>query len=162
PGGPGRRALGERRRPRCPGRRGPAGERLRPLPGLRLRARRSSRRRRAAPAHRMARRPPRRAGRQGPRGGPAHPRRPLAPRRAALPPEAAPAAAPAIRLEMMTTCLSLGRPYRIPFERVFHFKPTELARYFPPRVIKWMIAHAHPDQKRRLVHGGEKLFALPD
>jgi hypothetical protein len=82
--------------------------------------------------------------------------------RAGLPTEADPAADPAIRLEMMTTCLSLGRPYRIPFERVFHFKPTELARFFPPRVIKWMIAHAHPDQRRRLFHGGELLFALPD
>ncbi|HZF09488.1 MAG TPA: SuhR protein [Thermoanaerobaculia bacterium] len=82
--------------------------------------------------------------------------------RAGLPADADPAIDPAIRLEMMTTCLSLGRPYRIPFERVFHFKPTELARFFPPRVIKWMIKHAHPDQRRRLVHEGEPLFALPD
>ncbi|MEA2694507.1 MAG: hypothetical protein QOJ16_3894 [Acidobacteriota bacterium] len=68
-----------------------------------------------------------------------------------------------IDLQVMTTCVSLGRPYRIPFERVFHFKRSELARFFPEPVVQWMVDHAHED--RRLTHpthDGEPLFALPD
>lgn len=47
-----------------------------------------------------------------------------------------------INLEMMTTCLSQGRPYRVPFkENEFYFKPEELRRLFPDEVVDWMVAH---------------------
>jgi hypothetical protein len=44
-----------------------------------------------------------------------------------------------IRLQMMTTALTLGRPYSIPFrQREFYFRKGELSKYFPPEVIEWM------------------------
>jgi len=47
-----------------------------------------------------------------------------------------------IDLQMMTTALSLGRPYSLPFDNEqFYFKPDELALYFPADVIEWMVAH---------------------
>jgi len=47
-----------------------------------------------------------------------------------------------VDLQMMTTALSLGRPYSLPFEsEQFYFRPDELARYFPADVVEWMVAH---------------------
>jgi predicted acylesterase/phospholipase RssA len=47
---------------------------------------------------------------------------------------------PAIRLLVMTTNLTEGRPYRIPFDdRKFLFRPDEFRRLFPPRIVDWMI-----------------------
>jgi hypothetical protein len=52
-----------------------------------------------------------------------------------------------INLEMMTTSLTLGRPYRVPFERrEFFFREDEFRRLFPEEVVQWMIDHA-PDAK---------------
>jgi len=46
-----------------------------------------------------------------------------------------------IDLQMMTTALSLGRPYSLPFDNEqFYFKPDELALYFPADVIEWIVA----------------------
>lgn len=64
-----------------------------------------------------------------------------------------------INLEMMTTCLSHGRPYRLPFGQNgpvmensrFYFHEDEFRRLFPKRVVDHMIAN--PRQSRR----GEKL-----
>lgn len=45
-----------------------------------------------------------------------------------------------IDLQMMTSDLTLGRPYRLPFahdERVF-FDPAEMRLYFPEHVVRWM------------------------
>jgi predicted acylesterase/phospholipase RssA len=55
-----------------------------------------------------------------------------------------------IHLEMMTTCLTLGRPFRLPFgddesvkeNRRFSFREAEFRRLFPASVVDWMIAHA--------------------
>jgi predicted acylesterase/phospholipase RssA len=48
-----------------------------------------------------------------------------------------------INLEVLTTCLTQGRPYRVPFEtNEFWFKPDELRDLFPGRIIDWMVAHA--------------------
>lgn len=48
-----------------------------------------------------------------------------------------------IDLSMMTTALSLGRPYSLPFDNEqFYFKPDELALYFPAEVITWMVDNA--------------------
>jgi predicted acylesterase/phospholipase RssA len=45
-----------------------------------------------------------------------------------------------INLEVLTNSLTHGRPYRIPFDdAVFSFKPRELRRLFPDRVVDWMV-----------------------
>jgi hypothetical protein len=45
-----------------------------------------------------------------------------------------------VNLEVLTNSLTHGRPYRIPFdEAVFSFKPAELRRLFPDRVVDWMV-----------------------
>jgi predicted acylesterase/phospholipase RssA len=50
-----------------------------------------------------------------------------------------------INLQMMTTALSMGRPFSLPFtSEQFYFKPSELARFFPAEVLDWMIAHPGP------------------
>lgn len=46
---------------------------------------------------------------------------------------------PTISLQMMTTNLTEGRPYRLPFEeRKFLFRPDEFRRLFPERIVAWM------------------------
>jgi hypothetical protein len=50
---------------------------------------------------------------------------------------------------MITTCLSHGRPYRLPFRddeevhenRRFFFRSDEFERLFPPQVVTWMTKH---------------------
>jgi predicted acylesterase/phospholipase RssA len=45
----------------------------------------------------------------------------------------------AINLQMMTTNLTHGRPYRLPLqENTFYFDPKEFRRFFPEEVVKWM------------------------
>lgn len=56
-----------------------------------------------------------------------------------------------IDLQMMTTNLTHGRPYRLPFEeKIFYFDPAELEKFFPENVVKWMKDHpretAHPER----------------
>src|SRR5262249_26003257 len=42
----------------------------------------------------------------------------------------------------MTTNLTHGRPYRLPFEEnIFYFNPDEFGQLFPPEVVKWMVEH---------------------
>jgi len=54
----------------------------------------------------------------------------------------APAGIRGINLEMMTTALSLGRPYSLPFDtEQFYFRPDELALYFPDDVVAWIVAN---------------------
>ena len=46
----------------------------------------------------------------------------------------------AIKLRMIATCLSHGRPYTFPnYQSRFYFEPDELRAYFPESVIQWMI-----------------------
>jgi predicted acylesterase/phospholipase RssA len=72
-----------------------------------------------------------------------------------------------ISLEVMTTNLTQGRPYRLPFEspRLF-FDPAELAPLFSPRVIEFMKRERRRTSTDRdsLVAIAEKqgLVALPD
>lgn len=54
-----------------------------------------------------------------------------------------------INLEMMTTNLTQGRPMRVPFEDPgakgfgqYYFDPAEMRRFFPPRIVDWLVAHA--------------------
>ncbi len=52
-----------------------------------------------------------------------------------------------VNLEVMTTALNHGRPYRLPFrdpDRVFYFSPAEFRTLFPERVVKQMVEHAPP------------------
>jgi predicted acylesterase/phospholipase RssA len=68
-----------------------------------------------------------------------------------------------INLQMMTTCVSLSRPYRMPFEdQRFLFKESELRRFFPRTVADWMVGHAQPDERLdHPTHDGEPLLVLP-
>jgi hypothetical protein len=56
-------------------------------------------------------------------------------------------------LSMITTCLTLGRPYRLPFavEDDFFFDPQELTVFFPEVVVEQMKAKANGDPDGRLV-----------
>jgi hypothetical protein len=50
-----------------------------------------------------------------------------------------------LNLEMMTTNLTQGRPYRLPLEtRHFFFDAAEMRALFPERIVVWMLAHAEP------------------
>lgn len=52
---------------------------------------------------------------------------------------------PAINLEVMTTCVTRGRPYRIPFETSgLYFDAAEMRRLFPEEVVAWMEQHPAP------------------
>lgn len=57
-----------------------------------------------------------------------------------------------IDLQVMTTCLTLGRPFRLPFgnspnvreNNLFLFKEQEFRELFPAEVVDWMKAHERP------------------
>src|SRR6266403_673435 len=57
-----------------------------------------------------------------------------------------------INLEMMTTCLSHGRPYRLPFRddgvvketHQFFFRVDEFEQLFPRPVVTWLKDHSRP------------------
>lgn len=58
-----------------------------------------------------------------------------------------------IELRVMTTCLTLGRPFQLPFGDDTHvrengrflFRREDLAQLFPARIVDWMVAHAPAD-----------------
>ncbi len=58
-----------------------------------------------------------------------------------------------IDLQMMTTCLTRGRPYRLPFaeneERLFFFRRRDLEAFFPREVIDWMVEHGRSSSDER-------------
>jgi hypothetical protein len=83
-------------------------------------------------------------------------------------------AKPPIRLEMMTTCLTLGRPFLLPFRsdgdvregRLFYFRSEELSRLFPERIVRWMEEHPRPpegeeSEERRAEFAKQGLRPLP-
>ncbi|MBF8162512.1 patatin-like phospholipase family protein [Ectopseudomonas hydrolytica] len=71
-----------------------------------------------------------------------------------------------IDLQMMTTCASMARPFRLPFrndEKVrennqFHFSESEFGALFPQRVVNWMRARQRPAQQGERSDG---LYRLP-
>ena len=71
----------------------------------------------------------------------------------------------AINLEMMTTNLTHGRPYSLPFRddasRQFYFSADEWAAFFPPAVIEHLRAHAAPAATRPRTAEGLTLSPLP-
>jgi hypothetical protein len=53
-----------------------------------------------------------------------------------------------LNLEMMTTNLTQGRPYRLPFDTdAFFFDPAEFSKLFPKRIVDWMLDHARPSDQ---------------
>ncbi|MGN6183762.1 MAG: patatin-like phospholipase family protein [Thermoanaerobaculia bacterium] len=67
-----------------------------------------------------------------------------------------------INLEMMTTNLTHGRPYRLPFDsRKFFFAPSEMRRLFPANVVDKMIASAEPQTRETKSSNGEVLIPFP-
>jgi predicted acylesterase/phospholipase RssA len=69
-----------------------------------------------------------------------------------------------INLRMMTTCLTWGRPFTLPFDSsAFYFSPQEFRSFFPEEVVKWM--ETNPPKDAEAPH--EKvdttgLLPLPD
>ncbi len=61
-----------------------------------------------------------------------------------------------INLEVITTNLNQGRPYRLPIDvEHLYFHPRELADVFSPRIIAFLVAHARPATERT-----ERLHAI--
>lgn len=61
-------------------------------------------------------------------------------------------------LEMMTTCLTHGRPYRLPFDQhIFYFREEEFRQLFPAGAVDWMVAHPSAASDRY-----EGFVAMPD
>ena len=82
-----------------------------------------------------------------------------------------------INLEMMTTCITHGRPYRLPFRDdddikengLFYFSPTDFRCLFPERVVKWMednprspSGQSEQDDLRREALKAKGFQSLPD
>lgn len=69
----------------------------------------------------------------------------------------APEADPFVNLEMLTTCVTQARPYRLPHAlgEEFFFDPNQFERIFPRRVVKYLCDFKEPtgrtasDQKKR-------------
>ncbi|MEM0960927.1 MAG: hypothetical protein AAGK21_00130 [Bacteroidota bacterium] len=70
----------------------------------------------------------------------------------------------AIELTMITTNLTHGRPYQLPFMRdsdeAFWFSPREMRRYFPSSVVEWLVSHSEDPEKR--APNDEALRVLPE
>ncbi|GGD33921.1 patatin-like phospholipase family protein [Pseudoxanthomonas indica] len=57
-----------------------------------------------------------------------------------------------IDLQVMTTCLTLGRPFRMPFRdddkvrenKQFYYRDADFEALFPPRITEWMKARERP------------------
>jgi hypothetical protein len=69
-----------------------------------------------------------------------------------------------ITLRMMTTCLTWGRPFTLPFTTgAFYFSPEELSNFFPPEVVRWLANH--PPKHSKEPHepvDTRKLLPMPD
>ena len=47
---------------------------------------------------------------------------------------------PVVDLQMVTTCLTLGRPFMLPLSTaIFYFREDELRRFFPEYVVDWIV-----------------------
>lgn len=74
-----------------------------------------------------------------------------------------------LTLKMITTCLTFGRPFTLPFEtHQFYFSPSELSNYLPAEVITWMEdrppqpTHAEDHPKRKIDLNGLKPLPAAD
>lgn len=75
----------------------------------------------------------------------------------------------AIRLEVMATCLTEGRPYRLPFRddfdvhenRKFWYRPDEFEKFFPRRIVEWMQSKARSSSRAKAMEA-KGFYPLPD
>jgi hypothetical protein len=71
-----------------------------------------------------------------------------------------------VNLEMMTSALNHGRPYRLPFrdpDRIFYYSPDEFRTLFPERIVKHMEDHAPARSGTHPVGpAGLRMVAFPD
>ena len=68
-----------------------------------------------------------------------------------------------VTLKMITTCLTLGRPYTMPFDtNEFYFSPDEMRLYFPKAVVDWMVQHAGKASERRENVDSNGFLSLPE
>jgi len=69
-----------------------------------------------------------------------------------------------INLQMITTNLSHGRPYTLPFDNHrFYFDPVEFRRLFPERVVTWLEKNAYQSgEDDEIQFNGHTLLRLPD
>ena len=80
-----------------------------------------------------------------------------------------------INLEMMTTNLTHGRPYRLPFRDdddvkengQFYFRRQDFEKLFPKRIVEWMVNNPRPPQDeesaaRREALKAKGFYSLPD
>lgn len=69
----------------------------------------------------------------------------------------------AINLQMITTALSHGHPYRLPFEnRRFGFRPSELRQYFPAAVVDHLADKAREGDEAFAGMNDPDFHALPE
>ncbi|HKQ25778.1 MAG TPA: patatin-like phospholipase family protein [Burkholderiales bacterium] len=71
-----------------------------------------------------------------------------------------------INLEMMTTALNLGRPYRLPFrdpDQIFYFTREDFERLFPKEIVDYMVNNSPSrDPIVPQLPSGETLYAFPE
>ncbi|HEY2452118.1 MAG TPA: hypothetical protein VGI71_05790 [Scandinavium sp.] len=75
-----------------------------------------------------------------------------------------------IDLQMMTTCISHGRPYRLPFRdevntrenKQFFYKQQDFRELFPAYVVDWMVTHQRPASRRDENSTEDDFCRLPD
>lgn len=55
-----------------------------------------------------------------------------------------------VELRTVTTNITHGRPYSIPFEKhIFFYKKKELEKYFPDKVVEWMLCNQRHRKNKR-------------
>ena len=70
-----------------------------------------------------------------------------------------------VTLKVIATCLTLGRPYTLPFEfGEFYFSSEEMRLFFPAEVVSWMEEHASTasDHSERIDASGFKRLPPAD
>lgn len=74
-----------------------------------------------------------------------------------------------IDLQMITTCISHGRPYRLPFRdekkvrenKQFFFKEQDFRELFPSYVVDWMINHQRPASEKEAAKPEDEFCRMP-
>lgn len=74
-----------------------------------------------------------------------------------------------IDLQMMTTCISQGRPYRLPLRdevntrenNQFYYKEQDFRELFPGYVVDWMVDHQRPARNKDSNKAGDGFCRLP-
>jgi predicted acylesterase/phospholipase RssA len=68
-----------------------------------------------------------------------------------------------IDFRAVTTCVSFGRPYELPFtEKIFAFDVEEWKRYFPKKIIDYLVEEANKVESTTLKRDGKLPFPMGD